>query len=416
MAFLNNTGLERLWSKITAKLDLKVDKVNGKGLSTNDYTATEKNKLAGIATGATKTVVDTALSSSSTNPVQNKVVNTAISNLNTLVGDTAVSTQITNAVANKVDKVSGKGLSTNDYTTAEKNKLSGIDTGANKTIVDSVLSTTSTNPVQNKVVNTAISNLNTLVGDKSVSSQISTAIASKADIGHTHTKSEVGLGKVDNTADANKSVKYATSAGSAASVTGIVGIEHGGTGATTRGDALNNFIVGDVYSGNINNLTTIGSYWINLSSCQNGPSSSGYGTMEVTRSTTNNYLQRFTFYMGMTYYRTFVNGQWYDWRALPNTSPTKVLWEGSLKTGAATITNGAKYSYLIVGGKAGANSNWVTQIIPNGWGSHMEIADHQNQFLAYKMEEISGNNDKLTVLDNQYNGLLQWVWGVNQYK
>lgn len=30
----------------------KVDKVDGKGLSTNDYTTTEKNKLAGIASGA----------------------------------------------------------------------------------------------------------------------------------------------------------------------------------------------------------------------------------------------------------------------------------------------------------------------------------------------------------------------------
>ena len=53
---------------------------------------------------------------------------------------------------NKVDKVSGKGLSTNDYTTAEKNKLAGIATGANKTVVDSDISTTSTNPVQNKAV------------------------------------------------------------------------------------------------------------------------------------------------------------------------------------------------------------------------------------------------------------------------
>lgn len=94
--------------------------------------------------------------------------------------------KITDKLSTKVDKVDGKGLSTNDYTTAEKNKLSGIDTGANKTTVDSVLSTTSTNPVQNKVVNTAISNLNTLVGDKSVSSQISSAIASKADTSHTH--------------------------------------------------------------------------------------------------------------------------------------------------------------------------------------------------------------------------------------
>ena len=90
----------------------------------------------------------------------------------------------------------------------------------------------------------------------------------------------------------------------------------------------------------------------------------------------------------------------------------RTLWEGSLKTGSATITNGAKYAYLIVGGRAGATGNWVTQTIPNGWGSHMELIDHQNQFLAY-MTEISGNNTKLTVLDNQYNGLLQWVWGIN---
>lgn len=36
------------------------------------------------------------------------------------------------ALDSKVDKVTGKGLSTNDYTTAEKNKLTGIETGANK--------------------------------------------------------------------------------------------------------------------------------------------------------------------------------------------------------------------------------------------------------------------------------------------
>lgn len=58
----------------------------------------------------------------------------------------------------------------------DKTKLNGIADGANKTIVDSALSSTSTNPVQNKVVNTAISSLNTLVGDKSVASQITSAI------------------------------------------------------------------------------------------------------------------------------------------------------------------------------------------------------------------------------------------------
>lgn len=56
------------------------------------------------------------------------------------------------ALSEKVDKVSGKGLSTNDYTTAEKTKLAGL---AN-TVVDSALSSTSTNPLQNKVINTAL--------------------------------------------------------------------------------------------------------------------------------------------------------------------------------------------------------------------------------------------------------------------
>lgn len=79
------------------------------------------------------------------------------------------------ADANKVDKVSGKGLSTNDYTTAEKTKLANIAEGANKTIVDSALSASSTNPVQNKVVNAAIANLNTLIGDEKVSDQIAAA-------------------------------------------------------------------------------------------------------------------------------------------------------------------------------------------------------------------------------------------------
>ena len=37
-------------------------------------------------------------------------------------------------ISNKVDKVAGKGLSTEDYTTAEKNKLSGIEANANNYI------------------------------------------------------------------------------------------------------------------------------------------------------------------------------------------------------------------------------------------------------------------------------------------
>lgn len=194
----------------------------------------------------------------------------------------------------------------------------------------------------------------------------------------------------------------------------VVPIANGGTGATNRGDALYNFIVGGVYSGNLNDLAVIGSYWINLSNCQNGPSSSGYGTMEVTRSTTNNYLQRFTFYMGMTYYRTFTNGRWYDWRALPNAHTAETLWEGSLKNGTATIANGAKYAYLIVGGWAGSNEDAVTQIIPVGWGTHMRLTS-ADKWLAYQCD-LSEPNASIKILSNPSGGSIAWVWGVNRHK
>lgn len=45
-------------------------------------------------------------------------------------------------ISNKVDKESGKGLSSNDYTTTEKNKLAGIEAGAQKNAVSSVNSKT----------------------------------------------------------------------------------------------------------------------------------------------------------------------------------------------------------------------------------------------------------------------------------
>lgn len=62
-----------------AQLNNKVDKVTGKGLSANDFTAAYRTKLDGIATNANHTVVDDTLKSDSTNPVQNKVINGALS-------------------------------------------------------------------------------------------------------------------------------------------------------------------------------------------------------------------------------------------------------------------------------------------------------------------------------------------------
>lgn len=57
---LDENGLAHLWQRIkllvTNNVSSKVDKVDGKGLSTNDYTNAEKTKLAGIADGAQKNV------------------------------------------------------------------------------------------------------------------------------------------------------------------------------------------------------------------------------------------------------------------------------------------------------------------------------------------------------------------------
>lgn len=75
--------------------------------------------------------------------------------------------QIKNTLNNKVDKVSGKQLSTNDYTTAEKQKLSGIAAQANKTTVENILtSTSSTNALsaaQGKVLKDALDALSARV-------------------------------------------------------------------------------------------------------------------------------------------------------------------------------------------------------------------------------------------------------------
>lgn len=61
-------------NNVAALSNSKVDKVQGKGLSTNDFTTDNLQKLNGIEAGATRVLVDTALNASSANPVQNKEI------------------------------------------------------------------------------------------------------------------------------------------------------------------------------------------------------------------------------------------------------------------------------------------------------------------------------------------------------
>lgn len=82
---------------------------------------------------------------------------------------------IDNALGGKagtsVATTSANGL----MSSTDKSKLDGIESGANKITVDSALSSTSTNPLQNKVVNNAIYNLGVQIRAEIPNITISTA-------------------------------------------------------------------------------------------------------------------------------------------------------------------------------------------------------------------------------------------------
>lgn len=124
-------------------LKLKVDKVEGKGLSTNDYTTAEKNKLDNIEEGANNYTLPVA-DSSNLGGIKSGGDITIDSAGVVQVNDNSHShsidniTNLTTRLNTKVDKITGKGLSTNDYTTTEKNKLSGIASGAEINIINTI--------------------------------------------------------------------------------------------------------------------------------------------------------------------------------------------------------------------------------------------------------------------------------------
>lgn len=96
---------------------------------------------------ANKVTVDDALSSTSTNPVQNKVVNTAIANLNGLVGDIAVSDQISAAVNPKLDSADVEWVQLYDSgaITAEVNSIANINIAGYKNIIVAIKCVGTTN-------------------------------------------------------------------------------------------------------------------------------------------------------------------------------------------------------------------------------------------------------------------------------
>lgn len=206
-----------------SKLDLifanKVDKETGKGLSSNDYTATEKTKLAGIAAGAQVNVLEGIQRNGSTVTVTNKIANISVptktsdltndsgyitgadvpegaaasTTIPSMDGTATVGTETAFARGDhvhpsdtsKVDKVDGKGLSTEDYTSAEKTKLSGIAEGAQVNVVTNA-SSTGSGAAQTMTVSKGSTNYTTYT-----KAALDSSLGAKADASSVYTKTEI---------------------------------------------------------------------------------------------------------------------------------------------------------------------------------------------------------------------------------
>ena len=108
---------------------LKVDNIiysvpsGGGGGGTSDYTELEnKPEINGVTLAGDKSASDLGLVGAETGK--------GLSSNDYTNADKAIVDGVTSALSGKVDKVQGKGLSTNDFTDAAKDKLDGIAAGA----------------------------------------------------------------------------------------------------------------------------------------------------------------------------------------------------------------------------------------------------------------------------------------------
>lgn len=106
-AFIASISLPKV-TGLQDSLSNTVKKIAGKGLSSNDFSTAEKSKLAGIESGATANSTDTQL--------RDRTTHTGVQGINTI-------SALQDSLNNKVTKMTGKGLSTNDFSTAYKNDV-----------------------------------------------------------------------------------------------------------------------------------------------------------------------------------------------------------------------------------------------------------------------------------------------------
>lgn len=138
-----------LLSYFKSKLDLllsgKVDKIDGKGLSTSDFTAEEKAKLANIAAGAQANVLEGIQKNGTNVTITNKIANISIP---------TKTSDITND-SNFVSDASYVHTDSN-YTANEKTKLSNIAAGAEVNVISSIKVNGTAQQVTSKAVDISV--------------------------------------------------------------------------------------------------------------------------------------------------------------------------------------------------------------------------------------------------------------------
>ena len=102
-------------------------------------------------------------------------------------------------------------MSTNDYTVAEKDKLTAIQAGAQVNILEGVQRNGANLTITGKKVNVIVPTTPSEVGAEPANINIQSHISSTSNP-HSVTKAQIGLGNVDNTSDLNKPVSTAVQA------------------------------------------------------------------------------------------------------------------------------------------------------------------------------------------------------------
>lgn len=228
---------------------------------------------------------------------------------------------------------------------ADKAKLDGVAAGSNHVTVDAELSTTSTNPVQNKVIKSALDGKSN-TGHKHVKADITDFPTSmpasdvsawaKAATKPSYSKAEVGLGNVDNTADSAKSVKYAASAGSASSAT---------TAATA-----NALKVTELTTQNLDDTKTVGLYFAGgTNGVKNKPTGVDAFGLEVKKTAGGYLVQVLTegnINAMKTWIRQFHASAWSAWAHYFDSNHIPTWSQVSGKPSFATVATSGSYNDL----------------------------------------------------------------------